>query len=187
MIDIDIAGVAAAVFLIWKHWDTLGPKVAAVWASIKAWWNDGMAWLASMPARMAQAGAAIMAGLANGIRNGLGAARDAIVGAGDAVVGWFKEKLGIRSPSRVFMQLGGWVSEGAALGIAGKAPMVARAAAAMARFAPASTWSGVVMPRATVKPFVPRKAMSMQTSSRALRTHSPTAAPVRVRTRPPST
>lgn len=127
-----VAGVAAAVFLIWKHWDTLGPKVAAVWASIKAWWNDGMAWLASMPARMAQAGAAIMAGLANGIRNGLGAARDAIVGAGDAVVGWFKEKLGIRSPSRVFMQLGGWVSEGAALGIAGKAPMVARAAAAMA-------------------------------------------------------
>ena len=30
------------------------------------------------------------------------------------------------------MKLGGWVSEGAAMGIAGKAPLVARAAAAMA-------------------------------------------------------
>lgn len=51
--------------------------------------------------------------------------------AGDAI-DWFKNKLGIRSPSRVFMQLGSYVGEGAALGIQNGAGMVRTAALGMA-------------------------------------------------------
>ena len=58
----------------------------------------------------------------------LGALRDAVVGAATSAAGWFKEKLGIHSPSRVFMQLGSYVGEGAALGIQNGAGMVRQAA-----------------------------------------------------------
>lgn len=71
-------------------------------------------------------------GLVGGIQSMAGQAREAIEKVGSGVIGWFKEKLGIRSPSRVFMQLGGYVSEGAAVGIQRTQPMALRAASAMA-------------------------------------------------------
>ncbi len=78
------------------------------------------------------AGANIVQGMANGITSRITAVRDAIsMAAGDAI-DWFKEKLGIHSPSRVFMQLGSHVSEGAALGIQSGAGMVRTAAVGMA-------------------------------------------------------
>ena len=77
-------------------------------------------------------GAAIVQGMANGITSRIAAVRDAIsMAAGDAV-DWFKEKLGIHSPSRVFMQLGSYVGEGAALGIQNGEGMVRQAALGMA-------------------------------------------------------
>ena len=83
-------------------------------------------------ARFFEAGAAIVQGMANGITSRISAVRDAIsMAAGDAV-DWFKEKLGIHSPSRVFMQLGSYVGEGAALGIQNGAGMVRQAALGMA-------------------------------------------------------
>jgi len=45
---------------------------------------------------------------------------------------WFKETLGIASPSRVFMEYGGWVSEGAALGIQKGQGLAAAAAVGLA-------------------------------------------------------
>ncbi|MNV72726.1 hypothetical protein D3C71_1658340 [compost metagenome] len=74
----------------------------------------------------------------NGITSRVQAVRDAIVGVADAVGGWFREKLGIASPSKVFMQYGGWISEGAALGIAGGQGAVRTAALAMATAATAT-------------------------------------------------
>jgi hypothetical protein len=83
-------------------------------------------------ARFFEAGAAIVQGMANGITSRISAVRDAIsMAAGDAV-DLFKEKLGIHSPSRVFMQLGSYVGEGAALGIQNGAGMVRQAALGMA-------------------------------------------------------
>lgn len=82
--------------------------------------------------RFFEAGAAIVQGMANGITSQMAAVRDSIsMLAGDSI-DWFKEKLGIHSPSRVFMQLGGYVSEGAALGIQQGAGMVRTAAVGMA-------------------------------------------------------
>lgn len=74
-----------------------------------------------MPLRLAtafyDAGAQVMAGFANGITSGLGRVRDAVTGAAGAAVTWFKEKLGIHSPSRVFAELGGFTMAGLERGI----------------------------------------------------------------------
>lgn len=106
------AAIALAAYVIWKNWDTLGPKFAALWAGIKATFTATMDWFASLPTRFFQFGADILTGLANGITSALGAVKSAVVGAGEATVGWFKDKLGIHSPSRVFAELGGYTMQG---------------------------------------------------------------------------
>ncbi len=47
-----------------------------------------------------------MDGLLGGIHTGIGKLKEAISNLGDGTITWFKDKLGIRSPSRVFAQLG---------------------------------------------------------------------------------
>jgi TP901 family phage tail tape measure protein len=87
--------------------------------------GDLVGWLVALPTRFLTAGAQAMQGLANGITSAMGAVKAAITGAADSVVGWFKEKLGIHSPSRVFATLGGFTMQGLDQGLtaAQKAPL----------------------------------------------------------------
>ena len=71
-------------------------------------------------------------GLISGVTAKLTALKDTVVGAATSVGQWFKETLGIASPSRVFMEYGGWVSEGAALGIQKGQGLAAAAAVGLA-------------------------------------------------------
>ena len=71
----------------------------------------------------------------SGITSGLGFVKDAIVNVATSTVGWFKEKLGIKSPSRVFMAAGGEISNGAAAGIESQQGGVLAAAKGMATVA----------------------------------------------------
>jgi hypothetical protein len=64
--------------------------------------------------------------------------KDAITGVADSTVGWFKEKLGIHSPSRVFGELGGFIGQGAAIGMEGEQGRVAKAAIGLATIAATS-------------------------------------------------
>ena len=73
-----------------------------------------------------------MDGLIGGISGKLAQLRDTVVGVADAAAGWFKEKLGINSPSRVFMEFGGWMSEGAAIGMQKGQKLASTAALALA-------------------------------------------------------
>lgn len=77
-------------------------------------------------------GANMMQGLINGIKGMAGQAYEAISNVGSGVVGWFKEKLGIRSPSRVFAAMGGFLSEGLAVGIRKTANLAIKATKALA-------------------------------------------------------
>lgn len=91
-----------------------------------------------LPAKFTEFGGHLVDGLVGGISSGLGKVKDAISNMANSTVGWFKEKLGIHSPSRVFAALGGFVGEGAALGIQGEQQRVAKAALGLATAAVAS-------------------------------------------------
>lgn len=91
-----------------------------------------------LPAKFTEFGGHLVDGLVGGISSGLGKVKDAISNMANSTVGWFKEKLGIRSPSRVFAALGGFVGEGAALGMQGEQQRVAKAALGLATAAVAS-------------------------------------------------
>ena len=91
-----------------------------------------------LPARFSDLGGHMMRGLVNGITAGATWVKDAVVGVASSAASWFAETLGIASPSRLFMQFGSWISEGAAIGIKGGQVAVGSAALAMATMASAT-------------------------------------------------
>ncbi len=74
---------------------------------------------AELPGKFTDFGGMIVNGLVRGLTAGLGAVKGAISSIGDSSIGWFKEKLGIHSPSRVFAELGGFTMEGLTKGLEG--------------------------------------------------------------------
>jgi TP901 family phage tail tape measure protein len=141
-IGLAITAIAAGAYLIYKNWDTIGPYFSGLWQELKAGFSGGLGGMATtilnfspiglfyrafagvmgyfgvdMPAKFSEFGGMLISGLVNGITNAMGSVKTAITGAGDSTIGWFKEKLGIHSPSRVFAQLGGYTMAGLSQGI----------------------------------------------------------------------
>ncbi len=95
-------------------------------------------WLASLVVLAAELvgkffnlGRDIVSGLIGGITSMIGAVAETISNLAGSTIGFFKEKLGIHSPSRVFMAAGVNVGEGAAIGIDSTQGMVRKSAAGM--------------------------------------------------------
>ncbi|MGD9756206.1 MAG: phage tail tape measure protein [Comamonas sp.] len=147
-------GIASTLSQIWAVmvstastlWQQMGGSLPAVLQTISTaiinWSPLGLFYQAfagvmsyfgvELPTKFSEFGANIIQGLVNGITSKLAMVRDAVGGAADSAIGWFKEKLGIHSPSRVFMAAGVNVGEGAAIGIDSTLGMVRQSAAAMA-------------------------------------------------------
>ncbi|GAB5098718.1 hypothetical protein [Caballeronia sp. HLA56] len=132
------AGIAVAAYAIYTHWHEIKSGASALWDHLRSAFGSGVAWLETLPASLAAIGANIISGLVNGISSQMSSVKDAIVNVASSTVGWFKEKLGIQSPSRVFGVLGHFVGEGAALGIERTQGRVARAAFGLAAVAASS-------------------------------------------------
>jgi TP901 family phage tail tape measure protein len=133
-IGLVVTAIGVAAYLVWKHWDKV--KAAAI---------AGLNWAKGLGARFWEAGTHLVDGLVNGVSARIGAARDRIVKFGRSVRDWFANTLGIHSPSRVFVGMGGNIAEGAAIGVTRGTPMVKKAVAGMAALslaAPALAASG---------------------------------------------
>lgn len=127
-----LALLAGAAYMVWRNWDGIKGGLSIIWQQITEGLSSVWAKIKEFGSKMWTAGADMMSGLANGILSRITAVRDAIsMAAGDAV-DWFKQKLSIHSPSRVFMALGQHIPEGAALGIQRGSNLLRGAALAMA-------------------------------------------------------
>uniref|UniRef100_UPI003B3A0C19 phage tail tape measure protein n=1 Tax=Sphingomonas sp. TaxID=28214 RepID=UPI003B3A0C19 len=102
-----VALLAFAAFKVWQHWD-----------KIKLGFTAARAYLGGLAGSFAAIGGQIIRGLVNGLLSGLGWIRNTMFAIGGKIVGWFKDKLGIHSPSRVFMGLGEYLTQGLERGIA---------------------------------------------------------------------
>lgn len=126
-----LALLAGAAYLVWKNWDGIKGGLAVLWQQISsgaaALWQG----VVDMKNRFVDAGAQLINGLISGITGRLAALKSTIVEAASSAAAWFKQKLGIQSPSRVFMALGANIPEGAAIGIERGSPRLRAAAAAM--------------------------------------------------------
>lgn len=112
-------------------------------------------WLAGLPGRvlgaigsfgslLANAGRDLLTGLWNGITGAAGWLRSKVLNFfGSILPGWAKDILGIRSPSKVFADLGQYIPAGMAQGIEGNLGVVSIASAKMAAAATSAVSSGV--------------------------------------------
>lgn len=139
-----VAALAAGAYLIYTNWDAVKNYFANAWTEIKAGFSGGIVGIINtlanfspigliyqafagvlsylgvdLPSRFTEFGNMIVNGLVNGLLAGLGSVKTAISSIGDASIGWFKEKLGIHSPSRVFAELGGFTMAGLTKGLEG--------------------------------------------------------------------
>ncbi|MGQ0286808.1 phage tail tape measure protein, partial [Pasteurellaceae bacterium 22721_9_1] len=82
-----------------------------------------------MPAMFTNFGKNIIDGLVNGIKNTWESVKQSVLDLGGNITSWFKEKLGIHSPSRVFMGFGVNTVEGLAIGLDKSAPIATQSIA----------------------------------------------------------
>lgn len=94
------------VGLIIRHWSTISAFFGQVWGRVQAATSGAIAWFQGLGARFREFGANIIAGLIGGIVGRLSELRSTVTGVAGQAATWFKEKLGIRSPSRVFAGFG---------------------------------------------------------------------------------
>ncbi|MDH6157099.1 hypothetical protein H4V96_001201 [Janthinobacterium sp. CG_23.4] len=104
------AGGMGSITALVINWSPLGVFYQA-FAGVLGWFGI------ELPAKFTAFGANILRGLVNGITGSMGAVKDAISNAGSSTIAWFKEKLGIHSPSRVFAELGDYTMQGLAVGL----------------------------------------------------------------------
>ncbi|NHQ90273.1 phage tail protein [Janthinobacterium lividum] len=104
------AGGMGSITALVINWSPLGVFYQA-FAGVLGWFGI------ELPAKFTEFGANILRGLVNGITGSMSAVKDAISNAGSSTIAWFKEKLGIHSPSRVFAQLGDYTMQGLAVGL----------------------------------------------------------------------
>ncbi len=156
-IGLVITAVAAAAYLIYRNWGAVSGWFKQRWADIQEAFNGGIAgtgkllinWSpagllykafaaalkyfgVALPAKFTDFGGHLIDGLINGIKNKWGSLKSSVTGMGDSISSWFSEKLGIHSPSRVFMGFGDNIAQGAAIGLQRTTPLAALAGQRMA-------------------------------------------------------
>jgi len=115
-----IVAIGAAAYLIYANWGAIGGWFAGLWQGIKGTFAGAVDWFAALPTRFAQIGRDMISGLVRGIFSMFGSLKNAIVGVASSAAGWFKAKLGIHSPSRVFAGFGTNIVDGLTNGIAAR-------------------------------------------------------------------
>ena len=156
-IGLVITAVATAAYLIYRNWGAVSGWFKQRWADIQEAFNGGIAgtgkllinWSPAgllykafaaaqkylgvdLPAKFTDFGGHLVDGLINGIKNKWESLKSSVTGMGDSISGWFSEKLGIHSPSRVFMGFGDNIAQGAAIGLQRTTPLAALAGQRMA-------------------------------------------------------
>lgn len=109
--------------------------MTAIRSVIQNGMNSAIDWLASLPSRMLQLGKNAISGFINGISSLIGRVRSVIANVAATVKNGIQSALGIRSPSRVLMELGGNVGEGFAIGIENTLAKIQRQAQLMSQAA----------------------------------------------------
>lgn len=141
-IGIAVAAIAAAAFLIYKYWEPIKAFFSGLWNQVTSAFSEGIGGVGrllanwspygliynaftsalerlgiSVPEGFSNFGSMIIDGLIGGITGKFGELRDSVTGMASSVTGWFKDVLDINSPSRVFAEFGGNITQGLSGGV----------------------------------------------------------------------
>ncbi|TNG92251.1 phage tail tape measure protein [Pasteurellaceae bacterium USgator11] len=147
--DSVVSGFDYVTAAIGRAWDDLSNWFGSIWQNISASVSNGvtnignfisnfnplalfqsvfsgvLSWFGiELPSSFSNFGKNIIDGLVNGIKNAWELAKNTVSELGSGIKNWFAEKLGIHSPSRVFMGFGENTVQGLAIGITQTAALV---------------------------------------------------------------
>jgi len=121
-----LAGVwAMGVGIATAYWTGVTMAIGFAIDAIKFVWNTFVGfvdWVSSLD--FGQLASDIISGLVGGLKNGASLVGDALKGVATGALNKFKSVFGIASPSKVMAEFGGFIGEGAAIGIEASAPEV---------------------------------------------------------------
>jgi TP901 family phage tail tape measure protein len=117
------AAIAAVAYLVYANWDKIKAAFSTGWASIKGMWSAAPAWFRSI-------GAMMMEGLLTMLDPSRLVTRLLLVARSGVTA--FKNYFGIKSPSRLMMEMGGHIATGLGAGIDGGAGKPLRSMGRMA-------------------------------------------------------
>lgn len=128
-----IVTVMGALGVVWATlmsigmavWFTIGKAIGFTIDAVKFVWNaftGFFEWIAGLD--FGAIAGDIISGLVDGLKNGAGLVIDALKGVATGALNSFKNVFGIASPSKVMAEFGGFIGEGAAIGIEASAPEV---------------------------------------------------------------
>jgi hypothetical protein len=145
-IGLAITAIALAAFLIYKYWEPIKNFFKGVWQEIKDAFSGGLAgvfalilnwspiglfhramagvlsWFGiELPGKFTEFGTMMIQGFINGIKNKASEAWEATKSIGTSIKDRFSNLLGIKSPSRVFAQIGAFTMQGLEQGLANTA------------------------------------------------------------------
>ncbi|ELV7529078.1 phage tail tape measure protein, partial [Edwardsiella ictaluri] len=99
------------IISFFTHWN-----LSTVFTTV---WDGVINSCSNLPARFTKIGGNIMEGLKQGIFAKWESVKQGVLDLGSSISNWFKDKLGIHSPSRVFAEMGRYTVDGLAIGIEG--------------------------------------------------------------------
>lgn len=124
-IGLAVTGIATSAFLIYKYWEPIKGFFSDVWKKVTGAFDSGMdrieatfAKLMNLKDQFVNFGSMMIQGMISGIKSKLTSLKSTVAEIGSSAVTTIKEKLGIKSPSRVFAdQVGKQIPAGMAMGI----------------------------------------------------------------------
>ena len=136
----DFLGIRTAVVNAWnvisdafsRALDSIGRTLRGIRESFTSWWAGVRDFFRDIPGQMLGFGTDLVTGLADGIRNSITNAVEAVTGLGSRLLDNFKGMLGIESPSKVFHGYGQDITEGLAQGVEAGTPRAVSAIQSLA-------------------------------------------------------
>jgi TP901 family phage tail tape measure protein len=158
-----IAGIIALIAIgvaLYKNWDTIKAKAAALYENIKASFaktrdsivNPIMNAIDTLKKiNLFEIGKNIISGLIDGVAGMIGKVKETIGSISDSIIGGLKNALGIRSPSKITEELGKYTGEGMIKGLESTKRALSSVSNSMGSVATAGAGAGSMMHTGTIR------------------------------------
>jgi len=158
-----IAGIIALIAIgvaLYKNWDTIKAKAAALYENIKASFSKTRDSIVNpimnaidtlKKINLFEIGKNIISGLIDGVAGMIGKVKETIGSISDSIIGGLKNALGIRSPSKITEELGKYTGEGMIKGLESTKRALSSVSNSMGSVATAGAGAGSMMHSGTIR------------------------------------
>lgn len=167
-----IVVVGLLAYAVYRNWGTIRKYFSAGWSWLVGKWNGVKGWFIGLAGQMGTIGTNIIQGLVKGITSAPQAVWNALKWVVMSGVTGVNKLLGIKSPSRLFMAMGGHITNGLAIGVDRNAHGPVRAVTRMAAAVAGAGALSLTPPAAAHSRIAAAKTLTLAPAASARRAHA---------------